>query len=61
MLIPKSHRNATYCVDFNIVIRILNTPVPVKTAQDHRKGMRLVLFHDYWLSILLHLGQRWHY
>ena len=23
----KTHRNATYCIDFNIVVHILNTPV----------------------------------
>ena len=33
----KSHRNATYCIDFNIVIRILNTPVSAKMAQGQRK------------------------
>ena len=33
----KSHRNATNCIDFNIVIRILNTPVSAKMAQGQRK------------------------
>ena len=33
----KSHRNATYCIDFNIVIRIFNTPVSAKIAQGQRK------------------------
>ena len=33
----KSHRNATYCIDFNIVIRILNIPVSAKMAQGQRK------------------------
>ena len=33
----KSHRNFTYCIDFNIVIRILNTPVSSKMAQGQRK------------------------
>ena len=27
---PKSHRNATYCIDFNFVIRVLNPPVSAK-------------------------------
>ena len=34
---PKSHRNATYCIDFKIVIRILNTLVSAKMAQGQRK------------------------
>ena len=33
----KSHRNTTYCIDFNIVICILNTPVSAKMAQGQRK------------------------
>ena len=33
----KSHRNATNCIDFNIVIRILNTPVSANMAQGQRK------------------------
>ena len=33
----KSHRNATNCIDFNIVIRILNTQVSAKMAQGQRK------------------------
>ena len=39
----KSHRNATYCIDFSIVIRILNTPVSAKIAQGQRKW-RAVLY-----------------
>ena len=41
----KSHRNATYCIDFNIVIRILNTPVSAKMAQGQRKW-RAVCYKD---------------
>ena len=33
----KSHRNAPYCIDFNIVIRILNTSMSAKMAQGQRK------------------------
>ena len=33
----KSHRNAAYCVDFDIIISVLNTPVSVKMAQGQRK------------------------
>ena len=38
----KSHRNVTYCIDFNIVIRILNTPVSAKMAQGQRKWRAVV-------------------
>ena len=37
MLFVTSHINAIYCIDFNIVIRILNTPVSAKMAQGQRK------------------------
>ena len=40
----KSHRNATNCIDFNIVIRILNTPVSAKMAQGQRKWHVVVTF-----------------
>ena len=45
----KSHRNATYCIDFNIVIRILNTPVSAKMAQGQRK------WHAVWYFNLLYI------
>ena len=41
----KSHRNVTYCIDFNIVIRIWNTPVSAKMAQGQRKW-RAVYIHS---------------
>ena len=34
---PNFHINATYCIDFNVMIRILNTPVSPKIAQGQRK------------------------
>ena len=43
----KSHRNATYCIDFNIVIRILNTPVSAKMAQGQRKWRAVVFIFTY--------------
>ena len=33
----ETHRSATYCIVFNIVIRILNTPVSAKMAQGQQK------------------------
>ena len=44
----KSHRNATNCIDFNIVIRILNTPVSAKMAQGQRKWH--VVIYDFVLD-----------
>ena len=46
----KSHRNVSYCIDFNIVIRILNTPVSAKMAQVSENG---VLFSRYIYRIVL--------
>ena len=43
----KSHRNATYCIDFNIVIRILNTPVSAKMAQGQRKWRAVIYIYVY--------------
>ena len=33
----KSHRNPTYCIDYNVVIRFFNIPVSAKMAQGQRK------------------------
>ena len=43
----KSHRNATNCIDFNIVIRILNTPVSAKMAQGQRKWHVVIYIYIY--------------
>ena len=57
----KSHRNATYCIDFNIVIRILNTPVSAKMAQGQRKWRAVISvniwypkLHDMIIDLQLH-------
>ena len=45
----KSHRNATNCIDFNIVIRILNTQCQRKWHKVSENGMLLTVFwplHD---------------
>ena len=43
----KSHRNAIYGIDFNIVIRILNTPVSTKMAQGQRKWRAVKYIYIY--------------
>ena len=45
----KSHRNATYCINFNIVIRILNTPMSAKMAQGQRKRRAVIYIISHYI------------
>ena len=65
----ESHKNATYCIDFNIVICILNTPVSTKMAQGQRKWRAVIYIYIYiYLYIFIYiytlniyLLARWHW
>ena len=50
----KSHRNATYCIGFNIVIHIFNTSVSAKMVQGQRKWRAVIYIISgdlmYWLT-----------
>ena len=46
---PKSPWNATYCIDFTIITRILNTPVSAKMAQGQRKWYAANITYCNWL------------
>ena len=50
----KSHRNATNCIDFNIVIRILNTPVSAKMAQGQRKWHVVIIIIFLFVCVSIH-------
>ena len=52
----KSHWNATNCIDFNIVIRILNTPVSAKMAQGQRKWHVVYCYYYYYYYYLTFNG-----